>query len=114
MSKSLQKSYHHLGLLSETKSVNLFKAIVREGDSNLIRALCEVAHNLVRGEEGLLQLTPRQKKFLEKNQDIIAKLANKSVSVKQKKKIVLRAGPVFLRQLIVPVLAVISSLIKQK
>lgn len=114
MSKSLQKSYHHLGLLSQTKSPHLFKAIVREGDTDLIRALCEVAHNLTREEEGLVTLTPRQKKFFAKNQALIAKLANKTVAVKQKKKIILKAGPQFLRQLIVPVLLVIESLVKQK
>ena len=113
MSKPLEKSYHHLILLSKTKSAPLLKALLKEGDKNLICAITEIAFNLLKEDNPALTLNPQQKRFIVRNQKLINKLASKGVSCGAKLRILQKGGPKFCRNLISPILKLIESLLKQ-
>lgn len=112
MSKPLEKSYHHLILLSKTKSPTLLKALLKEGDKNLICAITEIAFNLLKEDNPTLTLSAQQKRFILRNKKLINKLANKGVSGGVKIRILQKGGPKFCRNLISPILKVIESLLK--
>ena len=114
MSKPLEKSYHHLILLSKTKSPTLVKALLKEGDKNLICAITEIAYNLLKEDNPTLStLSTQQKRFILRNKKLINKLASKGVGGGVKTRILQKGGPKFCRNLITPILKVIESLLKQ-
>ena len=112
MSKTLEKNYHYLLILSKSKSALLLKSILKENNESLLRALTEIAFNLLK-EEGLITPTSSQRRFLTKNKKLIEKLADKGVGKGEKKKILLKNGPKFCNQLITPVLQILDSLHKK-
>ena len=80
------------------------------GDPELIRALCECAHNILRGN---VQMTPQEKERLRKYQTKLRLLARKNVSVKQKRRHLQQTGG-FLPALLAPLAAsVVIPLLRQ-
>ena len=78
-----------LQMLIKTKNAKLRKAILEHADPELIRALCECAHNILRGN---VQMTPQEKERLRKYQTKLRLLARKNVSVKQKRRHLQQTG----------------------
>ena len=72
-----------LQMLIKTKNAKLREAILEHADAELIRALCECAHNILRGN---VKMTPREKTRLRKYQTKLRLIARKNVSVKQKRR----------------------------
>ena len=63
-----------LHMLNRTKNTKLRKAILEYADADLISALCECAHNILRGT---VRLTPREKVRLRKYKDKLRLIANR-------------------------------------
>ena len=80
MSGRMKKQAVCLQMLIKTKNAKLRKAILEHADAELIRALCECAHNILRGN---VQMTPREKTRLRKYQTKLRLIARKNVSVKR-------------------------------
>ena len=66
-----------LQMLNRTKNTKLRKAILEYADADLISALCECAHNILRGT---VRLTPREKVRLRKYKDKLRLIANRRLS----------------------------------
>ena len=99
-----------LQMLIKTKNAKLRKAILEHADPELIRALCECAHNILCGN---VQMTPQEKERLRKYQTKLRLLARKNVSVKQKRRHLQQTGG-FLPALLAPLAAsVVIPLLRQ-
>ena len=110
MSGRMKKQAVCLQMLIKTKNAKLRKAILEHADSELIRALCECAHNILRGN---VKMTPREKTRLRKYQTKLRLIARKNVSVKQKRRHLQQTGG-FLPALLAPLAAsVIIPLLRQ-
>ena len=110
MSGRMKKQAVCLQMLIKTKNAKLRKAILEHADSELIRALCECAHNILRGN---VKLTPREKTRLRKYQTKLRLIARKNVSVKQKRRHLQQTGG-FLPALLAPLAAsVVIPLLRQ-
>ena len=59
MSGRMKKQAVCLQMLIKTKNAKLREAILEHADAELIRALCECAHNILRGN---VKMTPRERK----------------------------------------------------
>ena len=91
-----------LQMLIKTKNAKLREAILEHADAELIRALCECAHNILRGN---VKMTPRETK--------LRLIARKNVSVKQKRRHLQQTGG-FLPALLAPLAAsVVIPLLRQ-
>ena len=83
---------------------------LEHADAELIRALCECAHNILRGN---VKMTPREKTRLRKYQTKLRLIARKNVSVKQKRRHLQQTGG-FLPPLLAPLAAsVVIPLLRQ-
>ena len=110
MSGKMKKQAVCLQMLIKTKNAKLRKAILEHADSDLIRALCECAHNILRGN---VKMTPREKTRLRKYQTKLRLIARKNVSVKQKRRHLQQTGG-FLPALLAPLAAsVVIPLLRQ-
>ena len=110
MSGRMKKQAVCLQMLIKTKNAKLRKAILEHADSELIRALCECAHNILRGN---VKMTPREKTRLRKYQTKLRLIARKNVSVKQKRRHLQQTGG-FLPALLAPLAAsVVIPLLRQ-
>ena len=101
MSGRMKKQAVCLQMLIKTKNAKLRKAILEHADPELIRALCECAHNILRGN---VKMTPREKTRLRKYQTKLRLIARKNVSVKQKRRHLQQTGG-FLPALLAPLAA---------
>lgn len=107
-------SKKHLPLLkylAEGKP-RIVKAIIKESDPEVMKAICECAHNILRNN---VPMSSSQFKKLKRHRKHLRLLANKKVSTARKKKILQKGG--FLGGLLsvaIPAIAsVISGLIKR-
>jgi hypothetical protein len=83
--------------------------ILKQGDSEFIKCLCECAINLLNTN---VAVNKRQLSSLEKYKTILRVLANRKVSLKSKRAKLLRQGGAFLLALLRPILqAVVANLI---
>ena len=101
MSDRMKKQAVCLQMLIKTKNEKLRKAILEHADPELIRALSECAHNILRGN---VKMTPREKTRLRKYQTKLRLIARKNVSVKQKRRNLQQTGG-FLPALLAPLAA---------
>ena len=110
MSGRMKKQAECLQMLIKTKNAKLREAILEHADAELIRALCECAHNILRGN---VKMTPREKTRLRKYQTKLRLIARKNVSVKQKRRHLQQTGG-FLPALLAPLAAsVVIPLLRQ-
>ena len=79
----MKKQAMCLQLLNKTKNAKLRKAILEHADPELIHALCECAHNILRGN---VQMTSREKARLRKYKTKLRLIARKNLSVTQKRR----------------------------
>ena len=83
-------------MLNRTKNTKLRKAILEHADADLISALCECAHNILR-----VRLTPREKVRLRKYKNKLRLLLNKRLSVSRRRREIQQSGG-FLPALLAP------------
>ena len=110
MSGRMKKQALFLQVLIKTKNAKLRKAILEHADPELIKALCECAHNILQGN---VQMTPLEKTRLRKYKSKLRLISCKNVSVKQKRLKLQQTGG-FLPALLAPLAAnVIIPLLRQ-
>ena len=89
MSGRMKKQAMCLQLLNKTKNAKLRKAILEHADPELIHALCECAHTILRGN---VQMTSREKARLRKYKTKLRLIARKNLSVTQKRRNLQQTG----------------------
>ena len=85
-------------MLNRTKNTKLRKAILEYADADLINALCECAHNILRGT---VRLTPREKVRLRKYKNKLRLLANRRLPIARRRREIKQNGG-FLPALLAP------------
>ena len=98
MSGRVKRQVLCLQMLSRTKNTKLRKAILEYADADLISALCECAHNILRGT---VRLTPREKVRLRKHKNKLRLLANRRLSITKSRREIHQNGG-FLPALLAP------------
>lgn len=82
------------------------KSIIKDAPKDLLDTLSECSYNVL---QGVVPLTHRQKKKLCKYKTNLRRIANKKVSQKRKRAILMRGG--FLGALLTPIISVLGSLL---
>ena len=98
MSRLVKRQVLCLQLLNRTHNAKLRKAIIEYADAELISALCECAHNILRGT---LRLTPREKVRLRRYTSDLRTIANRKTAVTRRRRILQQKGG-FLPALLAP------------
>ena len=91
MSGRVKRHVLCLQMLNRTKNTKLRKAILEHADADLISALCECAHNILRGT---VRLTPREKVRLRKYKDKLRLIANRRLSISRRRREIQQHGVV--------------------
>ena len=86
-------------MINRTKNTKLRTAILEYGDADLISALCECAHNILRGT---VRLTPREKVRLRKYKYKLRLIANRRLSISRRRREIQQHGGGFLPALLAP------------
>ena len=107
--KRIRSNYSTLKLLEKAKP-ELRNAIISKCGPDLLRCISEVALNVLKGN---VKIKKSSKRTLKKFKDTIRKVANKSVSDKKKKAILVQKGG-FIGPLLAAVLPVLASLLFNK
>ena len=82
MSGRVKRHVLCLQMLNRTNNTKLRKAILEHADADLISALCEFAHNILRGT---VRLTPREKvRRLRKYKGKLRLIANRRLSISRR------------------------------
>ena len=104
--KRLKKHAHSLHVLSRGNQ-QICKAVIQNGDKDLIKCLCEISHNILKGN---VPVTSRQKKKLNRFKNTIRQLTNKrQLSLTKKKQLLQKGG--FLGTLLGPIIGLLGSLL---
>ena len=82
------------------------KPIIRGASKDLLNTLSECSYNVL---QGIVPLTSKQRKKLKRYKSKLRQLANKKVSHKRKRAILMRGG--FLGTLLTPIISVLGSLL---
>ena len=111
MSGRVKRHVLCLQMLNRTKNTKLRKAILEYADADLISALCECAHNILRGT---VRLTPREKVRLRKYKDKTASDSEQEMSISRRRREIQQHGGGFLPALLAPLATtVFLSLLRQ-
>ena len=94
-----------LRLLHKLKP-SVVRQVMREAPPDLIKALCECALNVLKGN---IKLSPAQLKKLARYKNVLRSLAAKRTSVKKRKTILQKGG--LIGALLAPVLGVLGRLL---
>ncbi len=98
MPKLVKKQVICLQMLNTTRNANLRKAILEYADAELISALCECAHNILRGT---IRLTSKEKVRLSKYTSDLRAIVNRKTTVNRSRRILQQKGG-FLPALLAP------------
>ena len=93
-------------LLKATPAVR--KAIIDKADSSLISCICECVKNILKGH---CALQPKEKKNLAKHKRDLRQLVNKSLPIKEKRRIIQKGG--FLSALLAPLASMVVPLVSK-
>lgn len=106
MSTHLKKNF---ALLRALESVNARqrKAIISTSPNHLIRSICEIADNLLKGN---VELNPQERKRLKKYKSLLRRIVDKKVPLNDKKKALIQQGGA-LPAILIPALTAVASLI---
>src|SRR5215472_14726057 len=104
--KGIKSNYSALETLKKAKP-KLRKAILLNCDPDLLKSVGECALNVLRGN---IRLTECSRRKLRKHKSLLRKFSNKSVSIANKRKIIVQRGG-FLLPLLSAVLPVLASLV---
>lgn len=106
------KTTKTLEFLRDCHDPEVVKVILKHASPGLLKSLCNIALNAVRGED--ISFTPQQKKLFRKHKAAIVALANRDISLASKKRILQRGGGFFIPALIGGVLSLLGSSIVSK
>ena len=106
--EKLEKTFEKVRLLS-LATPKARKSFVCEGNREVIDCISECCANVLKGK---VPLTSRQKSDLRKHRDKLRLVAKKKLSLTTKKGIIQKSG--FLGSLLVPVAALLGSLLSSK
>ena len=110
MSRLVKRQVLCLQMLHRTHNAKLRKAILEYADAELISALCECAHNILRGT---VRLTPQEKVLLRRYRTDLHSIVNKKTVVARKRRILQQKGG-FLPALLAPLASsVLLPLLRQ-
>ena len=101
----LRKQTPTLKLLQKAPP-SLQKAILSKANDELIRCICDVSHNVLRGTA---EISTPHKKRLTKHKEALRKLVDRKISLKRKRKIIQKGG--FLGALLSAAIPVIGGLL---
>ena len=101
--EALKKHAHVLKTMSRLKPKAL-KGVIHSAKPDLIYVLCDICHNILRGN---VNLSPLHKKRLKVHRHRLRTLANQKGSVKQKKKLLQKGG--LIGALLRPILGLLGS-----
>ena len=107
MSKRMKRSLPYLQVMGAC-GPKLRKFMINNVPAEVISAICECSLNLL---EGIVPLTPRQKRRLVRYKAHLRDLANKRVSRKRKRQRLNQKGGNLLSDLLPPILGVLGSLL---
>ncbi len=93
MSRCLIESFPYLLVLSEARSSELIKLLIKESDNCLLEALTEIFANVL---ENPFLLTPTARKLLKNSSRIIDLLGKKKKNLEQKRSQFIKYGPRFI------------------
>jgi hypothetical protein len=110
MSRRLRDNADFLRVLAKSNP-KLRRAILKCCNPELIKAVCEVALNVLKG---VVPVSEQQKKKLKRYKRVLRALTDKKVSITKKREFLNQTGGNFLPFLIPPVLSVLASLISKK
>jgi len=106
MSKRMKRNFHFLKAL-ETAPPTMRKAMLKTGDDELMCSICEICSNIL---QGVVKLTPNQKRDLMKYKWEIRALQNRDIKMKKKKRMLIQKGG-FLPLVLAPALSLLASLL---
>ena len=106
MSARIKRNFDSLRMLQKANP-KLRKAIIENSKADLIIALCEIIENTL---HGTVKLNEVQKKKLKRYGQILRHVANRGVTIKEKKKLLVQRGG-FLSVILPPAIALVSALI---
>ena len=101
----LRRHSNTLKRLSRSKP-SVARPIIRDASKDLLNTLSECSYNVL---QGVVPLTTKQKRKLCKYKTKLRQIANKKVSQKRKRAILMRGG--FLGALLSPIIGVLGSLL---
>ena len=104
--KHLRSHYHALHVLKGA-APKLRKAIILNGDKQLVNSICECVLNVLNGN---VELSSCVKRKLRKHKNVLRKVVDKRVSLSGKKKAIVQRGG-FLLPLLSAVLPALATLI---
>ena len=108
MSAIVKRYFDSLKVLSKAPK-RLRVAVLNNSDNQLIKALCEVIHNVLQGK---VKLSAKQIKQLKRYHKLLFAVTKKSTSVKRKREILVQQGG-FLTALLPPAIALLASLLSR-
>ena len=103
MSGRVKRQVICLQMLNRTNNTKLRKATLEYAHADLISALCECAHNIIRGT---VRLTPGEKVRLRKYKNKLRLIANRRLSIARKRREIQQTGG-FLPALLAPLAATV-------
>ena len=106
MSRCVEQNYELLKLLAKTKGKQR-EAIINASGNDLVKAVCECAYNLLKGN---IELTTEQKRKLARKKRHLRDLTANKVSLKKKREIIQQGGNL-LTVLLPPVIESLSRLL---
>ena len=109
MSGRVNKHEAFLDLLSSTNPIQR-KALIRTASEEQLRSVCECALNILRQQ---VHLSPKQIAELRKHRSLVYKLADRSIPIPRKRKLLEQSGGV-LPALLVPVLSSVLGAVASK
>jgi len=113
MSKSLQKTFHFLRLISQIKNEKKRKVLMKEicEDETIYKALSEIAKNQIKGN---IKLDKKQSKKLKRHSKLLKKLCLKKdkITLKKRKNLVVQSGG-FLPLLLPTVALILGSILNR-
>lgn len=102
----LKKHYEILNCICHL-TPNHIKKVIATGDENLLKCVCECAHNVSNGN---IPLTNNQLKQLKRHKQLIRTLGNTNTPLDAKRKLLAQKGG-FLPALLLPVLSVVGGIV---
>ena len=106
MSSCMQRNLVLLEMLYKA-SPNVWRVIVGNASADFIKALCEVALNVIKGN---IPLTTKQYKQLKKKKSVVRLVADKKVNLLKKKQTINQTGGGFLLPLLGAAIPFLTSL----
>ena len=110
MSRRVKDNIDFLRVLAKSNP-KLRRAILQCCHNDLIKAICEVTLNVLKG---VVPVNEKQKRKLRRHKTVLRALADKKISIKRKREYLNQTGGNFLPFLLPPVLSVLASFLSKK